>query len=355
MKLTTLILPLALLVGATIGCSPSEKSDTNQTSGSAAGSGSSGKALKVGVVFDSGGRGDKSFNDSAWAGVDKAKAELGVEEISVETKADKDYEVNQSAMAEKGCDLVICVGINQLAALKRVAPKFPDTKFALIDAVLDEPNVRSLTFREEEGSFVVGYLAGLMSKSGKIGFIGGMELPLIKKFQVGFEAGAKTANGATVMLPAKYTGDWNNADLAKEAAKVLYSQGADIVFSAAGRAGLGAIAAAKEAGKFAIGVDSDQDYIAPGTVLTSMIKHVDVAVFNTIKDLKEGKFSSGSVVYDLKVGGVGASPFSHTKDLVGEDNIQKLDAISKKIVSGEIQVPSDEAQLTTYLSSLPKG
>lgn len=309
-----------------------------------------GKPLKVGIVFDSGGRGDKSFNDSAWAGVEKAKAEFGIDESSVESKSEKDYEPNLEALAEQGCDLIVGVGINMKTAMEAVAPKYKDIKFAIVDASVPGDNVRSLLFKEEEGSFLAGYLAGLMSKTHKLGFVGGMELPLIKKFQAGYEAGARTADPSTVVLPAKYTGSWDNVDYAKVAATGLISGGADIVYHAAGRAGLGVISAAKEKGVYAIGVDSDQDDIAEGSVLTSMIKRVDQAVYQTIKDLKDGAFTSGEKMYDLKAGGVGVSEMRFTKDKVGEANLAKLKEISDKIVSGEIVVPKTPEELAAYLA-----
>jgi len=334
-----------------VGCNGQAPESAGSSGGSTVTqSGENAKQLSVGVVFDSGGRGDKSFNDSCWSGVQRAIKDFAVKESTVETKAEKDYEANLTAMAEKGCDLVISVGINTKNAIAKVAPMFPETKFALIDADVDAPNVRNLKFKEEEGSFMVGLIAGLMSKTGKVGFIGGMEIDLIKKFEAGYIAGVKTANPGVEVLPAKYTGDWNNADYAKVAAVQLFGSGADIVFAAAGRAGLGMIKAAKEQGKFAIGVDSDQDGVEPGTVLTSMMKRVDEAVYQTIKDLQEGKFQSGTIVYDLKANGVGISDLTHTKSLIGEANLKKVDEWKQKVISGEITVPADMDSLSKFLA-----
>lgn len=352
----------ALACGLALGCGSGEKapdSASNAPSGETSGAKpAEGKAIKVGVVFDSGGRGDKSFNDSAWAGVERAKKEFSVEDSPVESKNEKDYEGNLTALADKGCDIVFAIGLNQKTALEKVAAQYPDIKFAIVDAVPDAKaglkNVRSLLFKEEEGSFLAGYLAGLMTKTNKIGFVGGMDIPLIHKFESGYFAGAKTANPNVEFLPAKYTGNWDDTTTAKAAANILFSGGADIVYAAAGKAGLGVISAAKEQGKFAIGVDSDQDYLEPGTVLTSMVKHVDEAVYSTIKDVKEGKFTPDEHVYDLKVRGVGLSPMSYTKDKVGPDILKKVDDISAKIVGGEIKVPNDQASLDAYLASLKK-
>lgn len=339
------LVPIALF-----GCNGGGDSGGSGGSGGAGG----GKGLTVGIVFDSGGRGDKSFNDSAWAGIERAQKEFGISPKPVESKSEKDYEPNLRAMAEEKCDVVFAIGINMKSALEKVAPEFPDIKFAIVDAGVAAPNVRSLLFKEEEGSFLAGYLAGLMTKSNKIGFVGGMQIPLIEKFASGYAAGAKTANPSVEVLPEKYTGSWDNVDIGKVSATSLFSSGADIVYHAAGRAGLGVIGAAKEQNKYAIGVDSDQDAIEPGRVLTSMIKRVDEAVYSTIKDVKDGAFAAGDKVYDLKAGGVGLSPMTHTKDAVGADNLAKVDEIAGKIKSGEIKVPSNKAELETYLSGLGK-
>lgn len=314
--------------------------------------GSSEKKVVVGIVFDSGGRGDKSFNDSAWAGVERAQKEFGVEVKSLESKSEKDYEANLSSMADEGCDLVFAIGINMKSALEKVAPNYPDTKFAIVDAPVTGDNVRALLFREEEGSFLAGYVAGLTTKTNKIGFVGGMQIPLIAKFAAGYAAGAKTANPNVEVLPEKYTGSWDNLDVGKVAAMALYNSGADIVYHAAGRAGLGVIGAAKEQNKLAIGVDSNQDDIEPGRVLTSMIKRVDEAVYSTIVDFRSGAFASGEKIYDLKSNGVGLSDMVHTKDLVGESNLAKVAEVAEKIKSGEIRVPSSADELANYVAGL---
>lgn len=334
----------AAAVLALVGCGPS----------SSAGEGPGGqKALKVAIVYDKGGLGDKSFNDSAARGMARAKTELGVETMEIESKDVKDYESNLREVADKGCDLVIAVGINMQKAVETVAVEFPDTKFAIVDAAVELPNVRSLLFKEEEGSFLVGYLAGLMTKTGKIGFIGGMDIPLIKKFEYGYLAGAKLANPSVEMVAPLYTGDWDNIDTAKSSAGIIYSKGADIIYHAAGRAGLGVIRAAKEKGKFAIGVDSDQDDVEPGSVLTSMIKRVDVAVFQTISDLKDGRFTAGSEIYDLKSDGVGYSPLTYTKDIIGADNVAKVEVVKKQIIDGLLLVPASEDEYRKLQAATP--
>lgn len=309
-------------------------------------------SLRVGIVFDSGGRGDKSFNDSAWAGIERAKQEFRIDEQQVQSRSEKDYATNIEALAQRGVDIVFAIGINMRTAILQVAPKYPRTKFAIVDANVDLPNVKSLLFKEEEGSFLAGYLAGLTTTTGKIGFVGGMDLPLIRKFESGFHAGALTARRDVTFLPPKYTGDWNNIDTAKAAANVLFETGADIVYHAAGRAGLGVIRAAEERGKYAIGVDSDQDYLAPGRVLTSMIKRVDEAVFQTIKEVRDGKFTAGATYFDLKSNGVGLSAMEYTKDAVGPERMAKVQAIAEQIKTGELVVPTDRSKLDVYVAQL---
>lgn len=341
---------LGALALAMVACSPApEKTATGDTKkeGEA-------DAIRVGLVFDKGGKGDKSFNDSAYAGLERAEKELGITSSTLNSPRDADYEQNLRKFADEGMDLVVAIGINMGSAVDKVAPDYPNTKFAIVDAPVEQPNVRSLTFSEEQGSFLVGYLAGLMTKTNKVGFVGGQELDLIKKFEVGFAAGAKTANPKVEFLPAKYTGAWDNVDTAKQAAVVLFNQGADIVYHAAGRAGLGVIAAAKDKGEgfYAIGVDSDQDGLEPGRVLTSMIKGVDAAVFQTIKDVVEGKFSPGTVVYDIGKDGVGYSPLTHTKDAIGPEKIAQLEAMRDKLKAGEVKVPATKAEYEAYLKTL---
>ena len=312
-------------------------------------------AMKVGIVFDSGGRGDKSFNDSAWAGLERAQKELGIEPKTVESKSEKDYETNLNELAEAGCKMIVAVGINMETALSAVAPKHPDVKFAIVDGDVKAPNVRALRFKEQEGSFLAGYLAGLMTQTNKIGFVGGQKIPLIERFRVGYEAGAKTANPNVELVPAKYTMDWVNNALAKTAATILFTDNnADIVYHAAGRAGLGVIAAASEQKKYAIGVDSDQDYLAEGYVLTSMIKRVDEAVFQTVRDFKNGKFEAGEKIYDLAANGVGLSEMKFTKEKIGAEKLAKVAAVAAQIKSGELKVPGKEDELAAYLGSHKK-
>jgi basic membrane protein A and related proteins len=223
-----------------------------------------------------------------------------------------------------------------------------------VDGGVKADNVRSLVFNEQEGSFLAGYVAGLMTKTNKVGFVGGMDNDLIHKFEAGYFAGAKTANPDVEMLAPKYSGSWDDVVKCKAAANVLFSQGADVVYQAAGRGGLGVIEAAKEQRKFAIGVDNDQDELAKGNVLTSMVKHVDEAVYQTIKDVRDGKFTAGVKVYDLKGGGVGLSEMKFTKDKVGKENLARLDKVKAQILKGEVKVPATREDLTKYVGALKK-
>jgi basic membrane protein A len=304
-----------------------------------------GKELKIGVVFDSGGRGDKSFNDSAWAGIEKAQKEVNLTVATVDSKAAKDYEANLSGLADKGMDLIFAIGITQQDALKAVAPRYPNVKFAIVDGDVEGPNVRNLKFKEEQGSFLAGYLAGLMTKTNKIGFVGGMNIPLIEKFQAGYIAGAKAANPSVIALPGKFTESWDDVTLGEAAARTLLDGGADIVYAAAGRAGIGVINAAADAKKFSIGVDSDQDYLKPGSVLTSMVKRVDVSVYETIKDLNAGTFTTGTKEYTLADNGVGLSEMKFTKDLIGADKLAKVEEERKKLLEGNVTVPTKMSDL----------
>lgn len=349
MKLWCLALGCALF--AIIGCNGGDTASSSTTGGT--GQTSNEKKLVIGMVFDSGGRGDKSFNDSAYAGLERAQKELGVEIKTVDSAKESDYESNLDTLAEQGVDLIIGVGISMQPAIAKAAPKHPNIRFAAVDGAVEGANVRNLIFKEEEGSFLVGYLAGLMSKSGKVGFVGGQEIPLIKKFEAGYAAGVRTANPNAVVLPAKYTGSWNDADLGKQSAKTLYSQGADIIYHASGGCGRGVFEAAKEENKYAIGVDSDQDYMQEGLILTSMVKRVDEAVYSSIKDVKDGKFTAGNVVYDLKANGVGVSEMKFTKDIVGAENIKKIEDMKAKIIAGEIVPPASLEELSKF--SVPKA
>jgi basic membrane protein A len=298
--------------------------------------------IRVGLVLERSGKDDKSFNASAYQGLKRAEKELGLTTKTVEAPDNSAYESLQRAFAEKKFDLIIAVGFHQLEAVKHNAERFPNQKFLLIDEDAKAPNVRSVMFEEHEGSYLVGALAALHSKSGKVGFIGGMDVPLIRRFEMGYEAGAKKIN-PKAEITANYLGvtgeAWNNPPKAKELALDQYNRGIEVIFVAAGNSGLGVFDAAAEKGKLAIGVDSNQDWIKPGHILTSMMKRVDEAVFDSIRMFKEGKFETGLVRYGVKSKGVDYSLDEHNAKLVVESDKKQLEALRAQIISGKIKVP----------------
>ena len=298
--------------------------------------------MKVGLVLERSGKDDKSFNASAYQGLKRAEKELGVTTKTVEAPDNSAYESLQRAFAEKKFDLIVAIGFHQLDAVKANAARFPDQKFLLVDEDAKMPNVRSVMFEEQEGSFLVGALAALHSKTGKIGFIGGMDVPLIRRFQLGYEAGIKKINPKAEIF-INYLGvtgeAWNNPPKAKELALDQYSRGADVIFVAAGNSGLGVFDAAEAKKKFAIGVDSDQDWIKPGFILSSMMKHVDDAVFDSIKLFKEGKFTTGLTRYGVKSKGVDYAVDEYNAKLITADDKKELEELRLEIANGKIKVP----------------
>jgi basic membrane protein A len=298
--------------------------------------------FKVGLGLDRGGKDDKSFNSSAFAGATEAKERLRIFLKYVEAADDNAFEPSLRAFAQRDFDLIFGIGIGQKEAVKKVAAQFPRKNFAIIDAQVDAPNVRSLVFEEHEGAFLVGAVAALTSKTGKIGFVGGMDIPLIRRFEMGYEAGAKWINPRANVV-ANYVGvtseAWNNPPKGKELALSQYESGADIVFAAAGASGLGVFDAAEDRKKLAIGVDANQNWVKPGLILTSMLKRVDVAVFSTIEDAKVGNFSGGVKRFGLLNKGVDYSIDQYNEKLVPESVRRQVDEIKTAIIEGRIKVP----------------
>ncbi len=348
-RVTTLASALiagALVLTACGGSSDTAGTGTNTPTSS--GSESPKSDLKVGLAYDIGGRGDQSFNDAAAAGLDKAKAELGIEAKEAEAsngEPDSAKEERLRVLANAGFNPVIAVGFAYSAALAKVAKELPDTNFAIIDdeaAVGD--NIANLVFAEEQGSFLVGAAAALKSESGNIGFVGGVDVPLIHKFEAGYEAGAKAVN-PDIKVQVKYLtqppdfSGFGDPAKGKTAAAGMFDAGADVVYQAAGGSGGGVFEAAKAAGAKAIGVDSDQyktaDPKVQDVIMTSMLKKVDVAVFDFITSVSEGNFTSGTLRYDLAKDGVGYSTSGGQID----DIVTQLEDYKAKIVSGEITVP----------------
>ena len=288
------------------------------------------------VVFDMGGKFDKSFNEAAYNGMEKWKKETGKNYLEFEVTNESQREQALRRMAEKGASPIIGIGFGQASAIEKLAKEFPKLQFAIIDMVVNQPNVESVVFKEHEGSFLVGAMAAMASKTGKVGFVGGMDIPLIRKFQCGYEQGAKFANPKAEVF-ANMTGTtgaaWNDPARGSELAKAQFAKGADVVFAAAGGTGIGVYQAAKDSKKLAIGVDSNQNHLQPGTMLTSMVKGVDVAVYNTAKAHKPGM-----TVLGLKEGGVGYAMDANNASLVNADMKKKLEAVRADIISGKIKV-----------------
>jgi basic membrane protein A len=312
--------------------------------------------LKVGIVFDIGGKNDRSFNAAAWEGVKRAKQDMDICLYDVEPGNPTSIEPAMRAFAEKNFDLVIGVGFAQGPIMQKVATDFPNVKFAIIDGVIFEAdgktpkkNVASLVFREHEGSYLVGMIAASKSKSGVLGFVGGMDIPLIHKFETGYAEGARSVN-PNIRVIDNYVGvtdsAWNNPGKGKELALAQIEKGADVIFTAAGNSGLGAFDAVEqygknadgEANKFVIGVDSNQNMVKPGFVLTSMVKRVDNAVYDVVKEVLEGKFEGGFHVFGLDKDGVAYAMDDNNKALIPPDVIQKVEEAKQEIIDGKIKV-----------------
>jgi basic membrane protein A len=316
--------------------------------------------LRVAIVFDIGGKDDRSFNASAWAGVrcaetgkwpeggDCGKPALNIVARDIEPGNPTSIEPAMRAFAERGYDLIIGVGFAQTPIMELVAKDYPNIRFAIVDGVSNLPNVASLVFKEHEGSYLVGLLAAKASKTGTLGFIGGMDIPLIHRFELGYEEGARAVN-PNIRVLQNYVGvtdsAWNNPGKGKELALAQIGKGADVIFTAAGNSGLGAFDAVEQAGKqdgrathFVIGVDANQNMVKPGFVLTSMVKRVDNAVYDIIQALVKGEFKAGFHVYGLDKDGIGYAMDEHNKPLITPEMIQQVEEARTKIMAGEIKV-----------------
>jgi basic membrane protein A and related proteins len=305
------------------------------------------RAPVIGLVFDIGGRGDKSFNDAAYAGLERAKKELGIEYVTLETGEGTDREAQLRQLAAGDAQLIFGVGFLFSDDIKALAKEFPQKKFACVDYTVVPgeaipPNLVALKFREQDGSFLVGALAGLLNKTGTLGFVGGMEIPLIKKFEAGYCAGVRAANPKVKML-VKYAGNtgaaFKDPTKGKELALAEYHAGADIIYHAAGSTGLGVFEAARETQRLAIGVDSDQYAEAPGFILTSMVKRVDTAVYSTILDLKSGHWTGGVHEFGLGDDGVTWVHDEHNQALIPAGVKATVDSLQREIVAGRIHPP----------------
>jgi basic membrane protein A len=343
-------------------------------------------AHTIGLALDVGGRGDQSFNDGALRGIEQMAAGLrytahGYARLAdsdygealrtryphlpippplvLSGKAQEDYEPNLQLLIDQGAELVIAVGFMMEPAVRAVSSRNPNGRFLLIDSPLldgagkptQAPNVRAIVFREHEGSFLAGALAGLLTKNGKLGFVGGMQLPLIRKFEAGFRAGARQANPKADVL-VSYTGTFDDERKGMEVGHDLYGRGCDIVFHAAGLDGLGVIKAAEQARKLVIGVDSDQSHVAPRHVLTSMVKRVDVAVYLAVRDVLEGRFAGGDVALGLEQDAVGLAPLGPMVSPEEKTSVMaEVRRMREEIVSGKLRVPATLEELTRFAAA----
>lgn len=296
---------------------------------------------KPAIVFDIGGKFDKSFNESMFNGSEKFKKETGIAygEFEIANEAQREQAIRN--FADQGYSPIIAAGFAQAAALEKVAKEYPDLKFAIVDMVVDLPNVQSIVFKEEEGSYLVGLLAGMASKSGKVGFVGGMDIPLIRKFGCGYAQGVKAAKADATVIQ-NMTGDtgaaWNDPVKGGEITKGQMAQGADVIYAAAGATGLGVLQAAADGGALSIGVDANQNYLHPGKVLTSMLKRVDVAVFNVMMSGKDGTFKPGIQVLGLAEDGVGYAVDDNNKPLLTPEMTAAAEKAKADIIAGTIKV-----------------
>ncbi|MET9906813.1 BMP family ABC transporter substrate-binding protein [Streptomyces sp. NPDC006476] len=346
-KLSAACIATAALALTATACG-STSSDSNSSSSSASSSGGGGKGIKIGLAYDVGGRGDRSFNDSAARGADKAEKEFGgsIKELTAKTSdTEADREQRLTDLASAGYNPIVAVGFSYATSVDKVAKQFPKVSFGLIDSVATSPNVDSITFTEEQGSYLAGVAAALKTKKDHVGFIGGVDTPLIKKFAAGYVQGVKDTN-SKVKVDVQYLthgsdlSGFSSPDKGKEAASGMLDNGADVIYAAAGSSGNGSIEAVHGVkGAWAIGVDSDQ-YNIPGlaayktSILTSMVKNVDVGVYDFIKSVHDGKPLTGNQIYSLAKGGVGLA----TSGGYIDDIKAQLDAAKKKIVDGTVKV-----------------
>ncbi len=299
------------------------------------------QAPKPAIVYDKGGKFDKSFNEGVFNGAEKFKKETGIEFRDFEPANEAQIEQALRRFARDGNSPVIAVGFAQATALEKVAKEFPQIKFTIIDMVVDLPNVQSVVFKEHEGSYLAGLAAAKASKTAKVGFIGGMDVPLIRKFACGYVQGAKAASGSTEVFQ-NMTGTtptaWNDPVKGTELAKSQMDRGADVIYHAAGGTGIGVLRAVADAGKLGIGVDSNQNGLHPGKVLTSMLKRVDVATYNSFKAAKDGNWKAGVTVLGLKEEGVDLAMDDNNKALVTAEIKAAVDKAKADIIAGTVKV-----------------
>ena len=296
---------------------------------------------KLAILYDAGGKFDKSFNQSAFEGAERFKKETKIQYLEAQASSDTQAEQMLRSLARKKLDLIAAVGFSQTQAVQKVAKEFPKVRFVLIDSIAKGDNVNSVLFREEEGSYLVGVAAAMATKSNKVGFIGGMDIPLIRAFACGYAQGAKATNPKVENLSnmvGTTSAAWNNPAKGSELARAQFDRGVDVVFAVAGGSGMGTLQTAKEKGKLAIGVDSNQNYIHPGTMLTSMVKHVDLAIYDSFMSVKNGTWKPGVVYKGLKEGGVDWVVDKDNRKVVSPAMEKKVNEAKANIINGKVKV-----------------
>ena len=296
---------------------------------------------KLAIVYDAGGKFDKSFNQSAFEGAERFKKETSIPYMEAQASSDTQAEQMLRNLARKQMDLIAAIGFSQTQAVQKVAKEFPKVRFVLIDAIAKGDNVNSVLFKEEEGSYLVGVAAALASKSHKIGFVGGMDIPLIRTFNCGYTQGAKAAYAKTENfsnMVGTTSAAWNNPAKGAELARAQFDRGVDVVFAVAGGSGMGTLQTAKEKGKLAIGVDSNQNYIHPGTMLTSMVKRVDLAIYDSFMQMKNGTWKAGVTYKGLKEGGVDWVVDKDNRKVVSPEVEKKVNEAKSNIINGKVKV-----------------
>lgn len=303
--------------------------------------GASAADLKLGIVYDAGGKFDKSFNQSAYEGAQRFKKDTNISFIEVQASSDTQAEQVLRGLARKNLDLIASIGFAQSQAVQKVAKEFPKVKFLLIDGSAPGDNVNSVLFKEEEGSYLVGLAAAMASKSKKLGFIGGIDIPLIRTFACGYAQGAKAGYAkaeVTQNMVGSTSGAWNDPAKGGELARSQFERGVDVIFAVAGGSGMGTLQMAKEKGKLAIGVDSNQNHLYPGTMLTSMVKHVDNVIYDSFMQVKNGTWKGGVSYKGLKDGGVDWALDADNRKLITPEIEKRVLAARKDIIDGKIKV-----------------
>lgn len=328
-KIATLAMATVVSASLLVGCSGNNESASDDK-------------ITVAMITDVAGVNDQSFNQSAWEGLQRAEKELGIEVKYLESKQDSDYATNIETLVDEDVDLILGVGMKLADAIKEGSELYPDQNFVLVDEEIDASNVKNILFKAEESAYLAGLIAGKTTKTNNVGFIGGMELPVIDTFKYGYMAGVKAAN-PEAKVQAQYANSFTDQAKGKAIANQMYTNGADIVFTCGGDVGTGAIEAAKENNKYAIGVDRDQSDLAPENVLTSAIKRVDAGVFETVKSYVNGTFEGGTTTtYGLEENAVGVP--DTTKNLVSQDILDLVEETITKLKNKEITVPKNEEE-----------